>query len=159
MPHRGRLNVLANIFRKPYENIFAEFEDNIEHGVVGEGDVKYHKGFSTDVRLPGGPRSTSPSPPIRATWRRSTRWWRGRAGPRQDRCGKRRKKAGAAGPDPRRRRLRRPGGGGRDLQPLPARRVPDRRAPSTSSSTTRSASPPCPPTPAPAVTPPTSPRC
>lgn len=48
MSHRGRLNVLANIFRKPYQNIFAEFQDNVQHGVVGEGDVKYHKGFSTD---------------------------------------------------------------------------------------------------------------
>jgi 2-oxoglutarate dehydrogenase E1 component len=54
MPHRGRLNVLANVFRKPLEIIFAEFSDNIEHGVVGEGDVKYHKGFSIDVTGPGG---------------------------------------------------------------------------------------------------------
>jgi 2-oxoglutarate dehydrogenase E1 component len=56
MSHRGRLNVLANVFRKPYENIFAEFDDNAEFGVIGEGDVKYHKGFSTDVRLPGEER-------------------------------------------------------------------------------------------------------
>ena len=54
MPHRGRLNVLANIFRKPLENIFAEFADNAEHGVVGEGDVKYHKGFSIDVTVGEG---------------------------------------------------------------------------------------------------------
>jgi 2-oxoglutarate dehydrogenase E1 component len=54
MPHRGRLNVLANIFRKPYQNIFAEFQDNVEHGVVGEGDVKYHKGFSTDRSFADG---------------------------------------------------------------------------------------------------------
>ena len=54
MPHRGRLNVLANVFRNPLEDIFAEFTDNIEHGVVGEGDVKYHKGFSVDLALPGG---------------------------------------------------------------------------------------------------------
>jgi 2-oxoglutarate dehydrogenase E1 component len=53
MSHRGRLNVLANIFRKPYENIFAEFEDNIKHGVVGEGDVKYHMGFSIDLETGG----------------------------------------------------------------------------------------------------------
>jgi 2-oxoglutarate dehydrogenase E1 component len=56
MSHRGRLNVLANVFRKPYENIFAEFEDNAEFGVIGEGDVKYHKGYSSDVRLPGEER-------------------------------------------------------------------------------------------------------
>ncbi len=49
MPHRGRLNVLANVFKKPLEDIFAEFTDNSEHGIVGEGDVKYHKGFSIDV--------------------------------------------------------------------------------------------------------------
>lgn len=48
MPHRGRLNVLANIFGKPYENIFAEFRDTMETGFVGDGDVKYHKGYSCD---------------------------------------------------------------------------------------------------------------
>ncbi len=35
MAHRGRINVLANIFRKPLENIFAEFADNLEAGFVG----------------------------------------------------------------------------------------------------------------------------
>ena len=54
MAHRGRLNVLANILGKPLANLFAEFEDNLLHGVVGEGDVKYHKGHSTDRLLPGG---------------------------------------------------------------------------------------------------------
>jgi len=53
MPHRGRLNVLANIFGMPYENLFAEFADNAEYGVVGEGDVKYHKGYSEDLALAG----------------------------------------------------------------------------------------------------------
>ncbi len=48
MAHRGRLNILANIFQKPLENIFAEFADNETFHIVGEGDVKYHKGFSTD---------------------------------------------------------------------------------------------------------------
>jgi 2-oxoglutarate dehydrogenase E1 component len=56
MAHRGRLNVLANILGKPLANIFAEFEDNLLHGVVGEGDVKYHKGYSADRELPGGGR-------------------------------------------------------------------------------------------------------
>jgi len=56
MSHRGRLNVLANIFGKPLENLFAEFADNVEYQVVGEGDVKYHKGFSTDVEGPEGSR-------------------------------------------------------------------------------------------------------
>ncbi|MCM2265922.1 MAG: 2-oxoglutarate dehydrogenase E1 component, partial [Desulfuromonadales bacterium] len=51
MSHRGRLNVLANIFGKPLENIFAEFQDNLELAFVGEGDVKYHQGFSSDRRI------------------------------------------------------------------------------------------------------------
>jgi 2-oxoglutarate dehydrogenase E1 component len=54
MTHRGRLNTLANIFSKPLETIFAEFEDNLEFGYVGEGDVKYHLGFSTDLELDEG---------------------------------------------------------------------------------------------------------
>jgi 2-oxoglutarate dehydrogenase E1 component len=56
MAHRGRLNVLANIFNKPLENIFAEFKDNLELAFVGDGDVKYHKGFSTDLELSPGKR-------------------------------------------------------------------------------------------------------
>lgn len=52
MPHRGRLNVLVNIFGMPFENMFTEFADNAEYGVVGEGDVKYHKGFSANLTLP-----------------------------------------------------------------------------------------------------------
>jgi 2-oxoglutarate dehydrogenase E1 component len=55
MSHRGRLNVLANIFGKPLENIFAEFEDNLELAFVGEGDVKYHQGFSADRNINGSP--------------------------------------------------------------------------------------------------------
>lgn len=53
MAHRGRLNVMAHIFGKPYEEIFAEFRDNLDSGLVGDGDVKYHKGYSTDVELQG----------------------------------------------------------------------------------------------------------
>jgi 2-oxoglutarate dehydrogenase E1 component len=49
MAHRGRLNVLANIFQKPYSMIFHEFEDNIRPDPYGgDGDVKYHRGFSSD---------------------------------------------------------------------------------------------------------------
>ena len=51
MSHRGRLNVLANIFNKPLENTFAEFHDNLELAFVGEGDVKYHQGYSADIQL------------------------------------------------------------------------------------------------------------
>jgi 2-oxoglutarate dehydrogenase E1 component len=54
MAHRGRLNVLANTFEKPLENVFAEFQDNLELAFVGDGDVKYHKGYSTDLSLPSG---------------------------------------------------------------------------------------------------------
>src|SRR3712207_3048881 len=45
MPHRGRLNVLANIVGKSYGQIFREFEGNIDTRTVqGSGDVKYHLG-------------------------------------------------------------------------------------------------------------------
>ncbi len=54
MAHRGRLNVLANIFNKPLENIFAEFKDNLELAFVGDGDVKYHKGYSCDRTMASG---------------------------------------------------------------------------------------------------------
>ena len=49
MSHRGRLNVLANILGKPLPAIFSEFEDNQPGSISGEGDVKYHKGYSADV--------------------------------------------------------------------------------------------------------------
>src|SRR5207244_4787596 len=49
MTHRGRLSVLANILGKPYQEIFAEFEENFLPGsVAGDGDVRYHLGFSCD---------------------------------------------------------------------------------------------------------------
>jgi len=54
MAHRGRINVLANIFNKPLENIFAEFKDNLALAFVGDGDVKYHKGYSCDRALETG---------------------------------------------------------------------------------------------------------
>ena len=55
MPHRGRLNVLAHLLEKPYEMIFAEFEGaSLPDDVLGEGDVKYHLGYSHDRRTRGG---------------------------------------------------------------------------------------------------------
>src|SRR3954449_7041242 len=48
MPHRGRLNVLANTLNKPYGMLFSEFEGNLPETVGGDGDVKYHLGFSAD---------------------------------------------------------------------------------------------------------------
>src|SRR5580693_9492859 len=51
MPHRGRLNVLANIVGKPYSQIFSEFEGNLNPAQAhGSGDVKYHLG-ATGVYL------------------------------------------------------------------------------------------------------------
>jgi len=48
MAHRGRLNVLANIMGKTYDEIFSEFEGNApEDHDMGDGDVKYHLGFSS----------------------------------------------------------------------------------------------------------------
>ena len=57
MAHRGRLNVLANIMGKPPAQIFGEFEGRRhaqDEGILSSGDVKYHKGFSSDVDTPGG---------------------------------------------------------------------------------------------------------
>jgi 2-oxoglutarate dehydrogenase E1 component len=65
--HRGRLNVLANILRKPFAEIFTEFEDNYlpDSTRDGDGDVKYHMGFSADVTTADGGTvhlSLSPNP-------------------------------------------------------------------------------------------------
>lgn len=55
MAHRGRLNVLANILGKTYEYIFNEFEGIANPDLsFGDGDVKYHLGFSSQVNTPGG---------------------------------------------------------------------------------------------------------
>jgi 2-oxoglutarate decarboxylase len=55
MPHRGRLNVLANIVGKPYSKIFNEFEGNIDPGTAqGSGDVKYHLGADGTFHAPVG---------------------------------------------------------------------------------------------------------
>jgi len=51
MPHRGRLNVLANIVGKSYAQIFREFEGNIDPRTAhGSGDVKYHLGAEGTFR-------------------------------------------------------------------------------------------------------------
>ena len=50
MAHRGRLNVLANILGKTYEQIFTEFEGNATpDSTMGSGDVKYHMGYSSEM--------------------------------------------------------------------------------------------------------------
>ena len=57
MPHRGRLNVLANIVGKSYGQIFREFEGNMDpHGTQGTGDVKYHLGAEGEFVSASGKR-------------------------------------------------------------------------------------------------------
>lgn len=65
MTHRGRLNVLANILRKSYQDIFREFEDNANELAHFSGDVKYHLGYSSDVITENGKKihlSLAPNP-------------------------------------------------------------------------------------------------
>jgi 2-oxoglutarate dehydrogenase E1 component len=54
MAHRGRLNVLAHLLNKPYELILTEFDDDRPRRSVGDGDVRYHVGYSHDVRTSQG---------------------------------------------------------------------------------------------------------
>ena len=54
MAHRGRLNVLANILGKPYEDIFMEFEGKMVGSDGFDGDVKYHMGHSSDRLVRNG---------------------------------------------------------------------------------------------------------
>ncbi len=54
MAHRGRLNVLANIMHKSYESIFDGFEGNVPEQIHGDGDVKYHLGYSSKHISPQG---------------------------------------------------------------------------------------------------------
>jgi 2-oxoglutarate dehydrogenase E1 component len=55
MAHRGRLNVLVNTLGKPPSKLFDEFEGRFDHAEdpAHSGDVKYHMGFSANVRTPG----------------------------------------------------------------------------------------------------------
>lgn len=55
MAHRGRLNALHNVFDKPLQKIFAEFQENIdsEEGMNwgNSGDVKYHLGVTVEKKV------------------------------------------------------------------------------------------------------------
>lgn len=53
MAHRGRLNILANIMGKTYEQIFSEFEGTaVMDQTMGSGDVKYHMGYGSEIQTP-----------------------------------------------------------------------------------------------------------
>lgn len=56
MPHRGRLNVLSNVVRKPNESIFSEFAGSANPEDAGSGDVKYHLGMNFERPTPSGKR-------------------------------------------------------------------------------------------------------
>ncbi|MFO0204312.1 MAG: thiamine pyrophosphate-dependent enzyme, partial [Alphaproteobacteria bacterium] len=65
MAHRGRLNVLANILNKTYEDIFTEFEGKEFEENTFDGDVKYHLGFSGNIETRNGKKvhlSLTPNP-------------------------------------------------------------------------------------------------
>jgi 2-oxoglutarate dehydrogenase E1 component len=65
MAHRGRLNVLANILNKTYNDIFTEFEGRPSEDSVFDGDVKYHMGYSSDQKSNSGKQvhlSLTPNP-------------------------------------------------------------------------------------------------
>ena len=131
MPHRGRLNVLANVLGKSYAKIFGEFEGNIDPGTVqGSGDVKYHLGADGHasstrtadaeiaVSLASNPSHLETVNPV----------LEGIVRAKQDMIDKGEERLHrAAGPAARRLRVRRPGRGRRDAEPLPAARLPHRR--------------------------------
>ncbi len=65
MAHRGRLNVLANIFGKTYKDVFAEFEGKDFAESLSDGDVKYHLGFTAFTKTENGNKvriNLSPNP-------------------------------------------------------------------------------------------------
>ena len=112
MAHRGRLNVLVNLLGKSPKDLFIEFEGQYDlKKLRGSGDVKYHKGFSADLKTPAGnvhvALAFNPShlevvnPVVEGSVRA-----------RQERRGDATGRQGARRADPRRRRLR--GTGRRD---------------------------------------------
>ena len=110
MAHRGRLNVLANVIGKSYDQIFKEFEGHVDpSSVQGSGDVKYHLGasgkYAGSERRVHSPRTGGqPQPPRDG---RPDRAGHGPRHPGQDRPA--RFVPVAVHPDSRRRRVRRSG--------------------------------------------------
>ena len=110
MAHRGRLNVLANVMGKSYDQIFKEFEGHVDPtSVQGSGDVKYHLGATGKYESPAGadirlelaanPSHLETVDPIVLGMVRAS----------QDRIDPPGSYPVAAAPDPRRRGVRRPG--------------------------------------------------
>ncbi len=132
MPHRGRLNVLANIVGKPYSQIFSEFEGNLNPSQAhGSGDVKYHLGATgtylqmfgdndIQVSLIANPSHLEAVDPV----------LEGLVRAKQDLLDKGdgdRRLLRRADDAARRRRVRRSGRGRRDAEPGAAARLPHRR--------------------------------
>ena len=153
MPHRGRLNVLANIAGKSYGQIFREFEGNLDledrSGLRRCEVPPRHRGHVHRARRQR--RSTSISPPTPPTSRRSIRCSRGSCAPSRISSGSASGLHRPARADARRCRVRRPGRRRRDARTCRNCRATAPVAPCTSSSTTRSASPRTRSTAAPAV--------
>ena len=129
MPHRGRLNVLANVMAKPYRQLFHEFQGGSAKpsDVQGSGDVKYHLGASSDrafdgnnvhLSLTANPSHLEAVDPVvlgQSARQAISIWRQGHA------------RLGDAAAAARRCRLRRPGRGGRMFRHVGRQRLPHRR--------------------------------
>ena len=136
MAHRGRLNVLAHIIGRPYEEVLREFEGERTIEAIAataegaSGDVKYHLGAvgrrSTEagdatVLLASNPSHLEAVDPVVEGITRAEQT------DRSSRVGRPRPGGRVADPDPRRRVVPRPGRRRRDAEPAAARRLHDRR--------------------------------
>ena len=128
MPHRGRLNVLANFMNKPFAAIFSEFQGNAANpeDVQGSGDVKYHLGTSADREFDGKVVHLSlTANPSHLEAVNTVVLGKVRAKQLQKQRHQPRPGHGAAAAW--RRRLRRPGPGGGDAGPVRPQGLPHRR--------------------------------
>jgi 2-oxoglutarate dehydrogenase E1 component len=142
MAHRGRLNVLVNVLGKSPADLFSEFEGkyDLSH-LKGSGDVKYHKGFSADLRTSGGNVHVALAfnPSHLEVVNAGRRGLGARASGATRRCEGR---ARGAGSHPRRCGVRRSRRGDGNAAVVAGARVSTPAAHCTSSSTTKSASRP-----------------